>query len=164
MLVINLDVIKSFDPSAGLYRLVRWILAGLFLWAGFLKLADPQAFAVVIRDFGLIPEWSSLPLAVLLPAVEVAAAIGLLFDVRGSLAVITALLVLFIAILGYGIWLGLDIDCGCFGPEDPESKTYHGLRSALYRDLMMAGAIGYLYWWRYSNITGLQLRTLKRSI
>ena len=41
---------------------------------------------------------------------------------------------LFMAILGYGISMGLDVDCGCFGPEDPESKAFHGLRAALYRD------------------------------
>jgi hypothetical protein len=47
--------------------------------------------------------------------------------------------------------LGLDIDCGCFGPEDPESRAYGGLRTALYRDLAMAAGVAYLYWWRRWN-------------
>lgn len=135
--------------SLWLYRLVRWTLAGLFIWAGALKLADPQAFAVIINDFGLVPGWSVMPLAIALPVVEVAAALGLVFNVRGSLAVITGLLAMFIAILGYAIRLGLDIDCGCFGPEDPEARAYGSLRTSLYRDLAMAAGVIFLYWWRW---------------
>lgn len=141
------------DLSLRLYRLVRWTLAVLFILAGSRKLADPQAFAVIIRDFGLVPEWSVMPFALLLPAVEVIAALGLIFDLRGSLAVITGLLAFFITILLYGIHLGLDIDCGCFGPEDPEAGAYHNLRAALYRDLMMMAGILFLYGWRFRNAT-----------
>lgn len=143
-----------YDRFVWLYRLVRLTLAILFIWAGIMKLADLEAFAVIIRDFGLVPGWSVIPIAVLLPVIEVIAAIGLIFDVKGSLAVITGLLLLFMMILGYGIVLGLDIDCGCFGPKDPESRAYHGLRTALYRDLVMTTGIVFLYWWRYRNNAG----------
>jgi hypothetical protein len=89
-----------------------------------------------------------MPAAVSLPALEVAAGIGLLWDVEGSLALMAVLLVLFMIILGYGIWMGLDVDCGCFGPEDPESEAFHGLRQSLYRDAVMLAGIAYLYGWR----------------
>ena len=135
--------------SVWIYRLIRWTLATLFIWAGGRKLADPQAFGVVIRDFGIVPELSVMPIALFLPALEIIAAVGLIFNIRGSLAVVTGLLTLFILILGYGIWLGLDIDCGCFGPEDPESRAYSGLHSALYRDLVMMAAVFFLYFWRF---------------
>lgn len=120
-----------------------------------MKLADPPAFAVIIGDFGLVPGWSVMPIAITLPVVEIIAALGLVFDLRGSLAVITCLLGMFIAILGYSIWLGLDIDCGCFGPEDPEARAYGGLRTSLYRDLIMAAGIVFLYWWRMGNAADL---------
>jgi hypothetical protein len=116
-----------------------------------MKLSDPQAFGVIIRDFGLVPDRGVMPIALILPAVEVSAALALIFDIRGSLAVITGLMILFMAILAYGIWPGLDIDCGCFGPEDPESRAYHGLRKALLRDLIMTAGILFLYWWRWRN-------------
>ncbi|HUV78598.1 MAG TPA: MauE/DoxX family redox-associated membrane protein [Desulfobacterales bacterium] len=61
---------------------------------------------------------------------------------------IGGLLVLFIAILGYGIWMGIDVDCGCFGPEDPESEAFHGLKASLYRDLVMLAGIVFMYVWR----------------
>jgi hypothetical protein len=76
---------------------------------------------------------------------EVTAGIGLLFDIRGSLALIAGLLLLFMVVLGYGIWMGLDVDCGCFGPEDPEAEAFHGLRLSLFRDLVMMGGVFITY-------------------
>jgi hypothetical protein len=137
------------------------MLATLFIWAGGTKLVDPQAFGVIIRDFGIVPEMSIMPIAIILPVLEVVAAIGLIFDIRGSLAVITILLALFIIILGYGIWLGLDIECGCFGPEDPESRAYNGLRSSLYRDLAMMAAIFFLYFWRFRQTAYAQAGVIR---
>jgi hypothetical protein len=72
-----------------------------------------------------------------------------MLDIQGSLVVITGLLGFFMVILGYGIWMGLDVDCGCFGPDDPETRAFHGLRSALVRDMIMMLSIFYLYWSRY---------------
>ena len=139
-------------PGAGhiwAYRGLRWGVALVFLYAGALKLADPEAFAVVIEAYGLVPDWLLIPLAMMLPALEVVAALGLIFDLRGSLAIIVVLLAVFILVLGYGVWMGLDVDCGCFGPEDPESRAYAGIRPALYRDFALVAGVLLLYGWRY---------------
>jgi len=117
------------------YALLRWVLGVVFIYSGATKLASPQTFAVLIEAYGLVPEGLLMPMAVMLPAMELIAGVGLLADIRGSLAVITALLVIFIGILGYGIRMGLYVVCGCFGPEDPEAEAFHGLRTALYRDV-----------------------------
>ena len=130
------------------YRGVRMILAIIFLWAGVVKILDPDSFAIILEAFNLLPNAWIMPVAVGLPALEILAAIGLLFDVRGSLTTVAGLLLLFLAILSYGIWLGLDIDCGCFGPGDPEGEAYKGLRPALYRDVAMLLGVVYLYVWR----------------
>ena len=87
-------------------------------------------------------------MAIGLPFLEVIAGFGLLFDIRGSLALITGLLVLFMMVLGYGIWMGLDVDCGRFGPEDPEAKAFHSLRLSLFRNLVMMAGVIFLYGWR----------------
>ena len=131
------------------YRIIRFALSAVFFWSGVSKLFSPESFAVIIEAYGLIPEGLIMPMSIGLPALEVILAMGLLVDIRGSLMGTTVILFLFMAILGYGIHLGLDVDCGCFGPEDPEADAFHGLRSALYRDLVMVGAILYLYVWRF---------------
>ena len=93
-------------------------------------------FAQVIGAYGLLPDFLVLPTAIVLPVVELVTAYLLLMDKPSGLWMTTALMVLFIAVLTYGIWLGLDIDCGCFGPEDIEGRAFSNLRTALVRDLL----------------------------
>jgi len=134
---------------------VRWVLAGIFVYSGSVKLVAPSRFAEIIAGFGLLPDALIYPFAVLLPVIEMVGGIGLVFELRGSLPTITVMLVIFISVLLYGIHLGLDIDCGCFGPEDPE-QAYKGLRAALARDTLMIAAVLFIYWSRG--------RTRRRSI
>ena len=131
-----------------LYRLCRWTLGGIFIYAGGTKLLEPKIFALLIEAYGIVPEGLLITVAIGLPLLEVIAGFGLLFDIRGSLVLITGLLVLFVVVLGYGIWMGLDVDCGCFGPEDPEAEAFHGLRLSLFRDLVMMAGVVLIYGWR----------------
>jgi hypothetical protein len=131
-----------------LYTLCRWTLGGIYIYAGGTKLLEPEIFAVLIDAYGIVPEGLLMSVAIGLPFLEVIAGFGLLFDIRGSLALMTGLLVLFMMVLGYGIWMGLDVDCGCFGPEDPEAGAFHGLRLSLFRDLVMMAGVIFIYGWR----------------
>ena len=131
------------------YRGIRYCLAAMFLWSGISKLLDPVSFGVLIDAYGLVPKSWVMPAAILLSCIEVFASAGLFLDIHGSLAIITGMEILFIAILSYGIHMGLDIDCGCFGPQDPEAKAFHDLRTALYRDFVMMAGVLYLYVWRF---------------
>ena len=135
-------------PLDWIYRLSRWILGAVFIVAGGSKLLEPVIFATLIDAYGIVPDPLLMPVAIGMPAIEVIAGIGLIFDLKGSLSVIAVLLVLFMAILGYGIQMGLDVDCGCFGPGDPEAKAFHGLRTALGRDLLMMLGIAFVAGWR----------------
>jgi uncharacterized membrane protein len=132
----------------GLYILLRWCLGGIFIFAGITKLMAPETFAILIDAYGLVPGFLLLPVSLILPVLEITAGAGLLFDVKGSLSLTAGLMVLFIAVMGYGIWMGLDIDCGCFGPGDPESEAFHGLKAALCRDVFLLTGIVLLFGWR----------------
>lgn len=152
---------SAISILAWLYRLLRWSLGSIFIYSGVTKLMDPITFAVLIDAYGLVPEALLMPVALILPVLEIIAGAGLMVDIRGSLAMILALLLLFVAILGYGMELGLDVDCGCFGPDDPEAKAFHGLQGALYRDMAMLVAVALLYGWRrYHHLQPIGLSTL----
>lgn len=129
--------------------LLRCILGGIFAYSGLIKLLDTERFAVIIAGFGLLPKELLHPAANLLPMVELLSGLGLIFNVRGCLTAIALMLALFMAVLSWGIHLGLDIDCGCFGPEDPE-QAYKGLKAALVRDAVMMAALIVIFWqnWR----------------
>jgi len=129
-----------------IYRGVRSGLAILFLYAGAVKLLGPRAFARVISGYGLVPdEWLVL-VAVGLPVLEVLAGVGLLFDVRGSLPAVSGMLVLFLGVLGFGILNQLDVDCGCFSPDELQAQGR--LRAAFLRDVGLLGCTAYLFYWR----------------
>ncbi|MGD9250022.1 MAG: MauE/DoxX family redox-associated membrane protein [Desulfobacterales bacterium] len=141
-----------------LYTAGRWGLGLLFIYAGGRKLLAPEVFAVLIDAFGILPE-SLLPVvAILLPALEVAVGFVLLADFRGGLAAVTVLLVMFIVILGYALKMGLDVDCGCFGPQDPEARAFRGLHLSLYRNLALLLVVGWLYAGRRWRKRGLPRR------
>jgi len=150
------------QPSRFLYPTLRWVLGVVFIYSGASKLLAPKTFAVLIEAYGLVPDGLLMPVALALPALELVAGAGLLADIRGSLGAVAGMLILFVAILGYGIGMGLDVDCGCFGPEDPEAEAFHGLRAALYRDLFMLAAVGFLYAWR--RYRRIRPRTLKELV
>lgn len=130
-------------------RLCRWLLAGVFLLAGLPKILNPEEFALIIDAYGFLPEVAVLPVAIILPVAEVVAALALLKGRIEGLWSVALMMICFIAVLGYGIYLGLDIDCGCFGPDDPEHEAFSGLRVALFRDLLLCIPIGYGFWFAY---------------
>jgi hypothetical protein len=131
--------------------LCRWGVGLFFIVAAVPKLFDVTGFAVVIGAYGLLPKPLLMPAAVFLPLVEIAAAVGLLRNRLHGRVGISCLLMLFIAILSYAVYLGLDIDCGCFGPGDPEREAFHGLKSALGRDIAMLAALVCSSWWHGSK-------------
>ncbi len=131
-----------------LYHALRLGLACIFIYAGFIKLLDPRAFAHAIAQYDLIPEGLLAVVAVGLPALELLAGLGLIFEVRGSLTIIAILLLIFLGILGYAVWHHLDIDCGCFTADELDDQ--HNVITAFWRDLLMIGATLFLYWRRRS--------------
>lgn len=119
------------------------------LTAGVPKLISPTSFAEVIEAYGLLPEILVFSTAVTLTFIELSSAFLLIRGRRSGLWLTAVLMMLFIAVLSYGIWLGLDIDCGCFGPEEVEHKAFSGLRTALIRDVMLCLPLMYCFWYAY---------------
>jgi uncharacterized membrane protein YphA (DoxX/SURF4 family) len=140
---------QHLAPWAILDLILRLVLSAIFLVSGVAKLTEPQSFAVIIEAYGIVPELLVLPVALVLPGLEIVSAVGLVMDQRGSLELMTVLILIFMTVLAYGIYLGLDVDCGCFGPEDPEAEAFHGLRRALYRDMAMMLGVFFIYTRRY---------------
>jgi Methylamine utilisation protein MauE len=128
-------------------RLTRWSISLVFLFAAVPKLFDVHGFAQIIDAYAILPDMLVLPTAIILPLAEIFLAVGLLFNGWKSKLGCAILLLMFIALLSYAILVGLDIDCGCFGPEDPEYSAFHGLRTALLRDIMMLLPLIYSLWY-----------------
>lgn len=107
----------AFSPTIlhALSWFLRLGLSVLFFYTGASKLLDMPAFEKTIVDYGIVFPGTEMATAVLLVVLELLAAVGVLFAIRGGLALMAGLLILFIGVLSYGLWLGLDIECGCLG-------------------------------------------------
>ncbi len=97
-------------------RVCGWVLGGIFLYAGISKVLDPAQLAVQIRNYQLAPWWMIHPAAILLPWIEIVAGLLLILGiwVIEATVVLAGLLALFMAAIGWAMYQGLDIECGCF--------------------------------------------------
>src|SRR5438552_14342819 len=124
---------------------LRVVLAGIFAYAGYVKLRDPwQLFAASIASYELVPMWVAEIAAKTLPWFEVALAAGLLIGWRlltpAALGTV-ALLLMFNVLIWRAFLQGKEIDCGCFGPG--EALTW----KTLVRDGGMLAAALLVGWW-----------------
>src|SRR3954463_14740375 len=94
----------------------RLVLALVFLTAGAAKLADREGSRAAIAGFGVPPAMAS-PLGVLLPLVELTAAVLLVPAAAAAWGALLALalLLLFIAGIARSMARGEAPDCHCFG-------------------------------------------------
>lgn len=97
-------------------RLARWVIAGVFLYAGISKALDPTLLARQIKNYHLAPWWLVHPLAIVLPWLEITCALLLVLGIWVSEAasIIGVLTVLFITAIGWALYWDLSIQCGCF--------------------------------------------------
>ena len=127
--------------------IAKWVLlvvvAGFFLLAGVLKLADPVEFARSILRYRLAGEQLSWLVALWLPWIEIGAASVLLPGTwrRAGLILLFGLLLAFQLALASAAVRGLDIDCGCLGGAVPTSIGF-----ALLRNFLLMAAILAVPW------------------
>lgn len=101
-------------------RVLQLLFAAAFLAAGILKIVDPATFAVSIARLRVIPMTLVGPVAILLPWIELVAAVALFVPAYRlpALRLLLGLLALFTVVLGVGLLRGAAGACGCFGSSD----------------------------------------------
>ncbi len=130
---------------AWLGLVARWIVAGSFLAASLPKIAQPDAFALAVFRYHLLPDSLVNLAAITLPWIELTTAVALLVGGsyrRPALCVVLALLVIFSAALAINLARGLDIACGCFTVDiaaRPAGWRHLLLNAALFGTGLLAG-------------------------
>jgi uncharacterized membrane protein YphA (DoxX/SURF4 family) len=119
--------VMDWPGHAWLGLAARWYLAYVFLAACLHKIAYPALFAVDVATYQILPLWAVNATAILLPWVELFAAILLVvgFRARAGALLVAGMMVVFIVALLIALAKGLDMSCGCFASggaeEDPIS-------------------------------------------
>jgi uncharacterized membrane protein YphA (DoxX/SURF4 family) len=134
--------LRRYSPHI-MHWLSRCILAGIFLYTGYVKSdlahfdefpARTLKFSAAIAKYKLVPEKLDWPIATYLPIFEIALGIWILsgWKIRRSVMTGAALLLFFIVLLSITKARGIEADCGCgFGEDEPISLQ------AIARDSLM---------------------------
>jgi uncharacterized membrane protein YphA (DoxX/SURF4 family) len=105
----------------------RVYLSIVFLFACYHKILYPQAFAVDIATYQILPLGLVNLMAIVLPWIEFAAGLMLIFGwrTRAAAFLISGMMVMFTVAISIALVKGLDMSCGCFASqgaaEDPIS-------------------------------------------
>jgi putative oxidoreductase len=99
------------------WRIAEFIIGGLFIYAGVVKVLDPVQFAADIDNYKILPWTIGVRLAFYLPWLEIFCGLALITRklYLGGLSLLTAMVVVFITASVIAKARGLDITCGCFG-------------------------------------------------
>lgn len=135
---------KQFFSNRWFLLVLRVIIGGAFLYAGIVKIQQPQAFADSIASFRLLPDAGINLLAMGLPPLEIITGLMLLIGWKLRLASFTILLLslIFAIALGQALMRGLVVDCGCFGSGKP-SLLKNWL--SLGRDVLLIAVSAWLW-------------------
>ncbi len=101
---------------------VRFILGGIFIYAGIPKILDPASFAGVVFSYQLLPDMLINIVAIVLPWIEVIVGGFIIIGIwmPGTVLLYNLLLLSFISALVFNTARGLDISCGCFSTESDD--------------------------------------------
>ena len=120
--------------------ILRIAMGGVFLAAAFPKLMDPAGFAVSLDNFRLLPEVAERVIALILPPLELAMGLCLVFGVvdGGASLLLFALMLVFDGAIVSALFRGLDISCGCF---DTDGGTRVGVTKLAENTLLTLAAL-----------------------
>lgn len=129
--------------KTALWRIAAITIGCLFIYAGVVKVIDPAEFARDIDNYKMLPWQMSVSFGLYLPWVEILCGLSLIVRVlfRGGVAILTALMALFIAITIIAKARGLDISCGCFG----HASKYLTFTWHLALDFLLLGGLALLW-------------------
>lgn len=116
--------------------LFRLLLGGVFVYASWHKIANPEEFARSIFNYRILPGESVNAVAIVLPWMELVCGLLLFLGLftGGSVLVVTFMMTVFLVAIGSALVRGIDISCGCFSAQGDAYRVNFLL---LIRDVML---------------------------
>jgi hypothetical protein len=126
---------------------VQFVLAAVFVVAGFGKIADPPGFAHEIYNYKLLPGFAINAIAILLPWVEVVSGLALFLGLarRSAARLLGVLLLVFVVAISVNLVRGRPVDCGCFGTSKvakTDAERLRDMKWVILRDVGLLLLVG----------------------
>ncbi len=117
--------IAALLASAPLQVLCRLALGGIFIYASLDKIAHPRAFAGIVANYAVLPDWLVTLPALALPWLELLAGLLLVAGIwtRSAAAMLSLLLLAFMLVLAFNALRGVDLSCGCFSTSAADREN-----------------------------------------
>ncbi|MFA3782599.1 MauE/DoxX family redox-associated membrane protein [Melioribacteraceae bacterium 4301-Me] len=114
----------QFSYSNLIYNSFYYLLASVLIFSGIAKIIDVNPLIEVLQQIKL-PNDLVIVIATILPITEIGLGIMLLLKIkqRTSIKITVILFLVFFLFSVYGVAMGLEKDCGCFGNA---VKSYFG--------------------------------------
>jgi len=118
------------------YLFFRIILGGVFIYASYGKILDPEGFARIVLNYRILPDIFINPFALVLPWIELFCGVLLIagYLIKGSVSTINLMVLAFTVAISVSMIRGVDITCGCFSTTQAVSKQVF---SYLIRDVIL---------------------------
>jgi len=104
-------------PMGWLVLPARLALGALFIFAAYVKLSNPQHFALSVAAFKLLPDHLAVLVTFVVPWTELVAGVALVVGLwaRSAAFLLALVLAVFMAGIGSVLYRQMDVECGCFG-------------------------------------------------
>ena len=139
-----------------LREIARWIVGGLFIFSGAIKVNDPVGTAIKLEEYFqvfsddiasiftiFIP--AALFFSVFLSVLEVVLGVALIVGYRMKLTawILLVIIVFFTFLTFYSAYFNKVTDCGCFGDAIKLTPW-----QSFYKDIILLILIGFIFWQR----------------
>jgi uncharacterized membrane protein YphA (DoxX/SURF4 family) len=111
----------TFRPYISSGLIINWgaaaALGGFFVVSGCLKVMDFGRFVEAVEGFQILPEWMSIPAAILIAGFEIVGGVFLLlrWKVKEAALGLSGLMIIFAVAIAVNLVREHIVPCGCFG-------------------------------------------------
>jgi uncharacterized membrane protein YphA (DoxX/SURF4 family) len=132
----------------------RLVTGLVWIWAGLLKLPDPEHSVLAVRAYQLLPGDSATPVGHLLPVLEIVVGACLVLGLLTRVAAVVSGVLFAAFIVGIAsAWArGISIDCGCFGGGGYVQSAASRYPWEIARDVGLLLLSAYLVWQRRTRL------------
>lgn len=139
-------------------QLSRFLVGGLFIFSGLIKLNDPigteikleEYFEVFTQDFGsffhyFIPWSLEIGMVMIVLEIVLGVAILLFYNMRKTTWILMSLMIFFTFLTFYSAYFNKVTDCGCFGDAIKLTPW-----ESFWKDAILMVFVSHLFWYRKS--------------
>jgi uncharacterized membrane protein YphA (DoxX/SURF4 family) len=126
----------------------RLVVGGVWLWAGLLKVGQPEASVTAVRAYQLLNPSLAEVVGRTLPMVEVVLGACLVLGLLTRFAGLLSAVLLVAFIIGIvSVWArDIPINCGCFGDGGPDPDAFSKYPWEIARDVGLTVLSLFLVW------------------